>query len=77
MVFVSDCNFVVTIRHIFRVVQDGPGSLTVFNGPFFMTDMMFTRANRYVSGKNNSLVYAQNSVQFYGATYSQGCLKNQ
>ncbi|VDI57617.1 Hypothetical predicted protein [Mytilus galloprovincialis] len=32
-----------------RVIQDGPESLAVFNGPIFMNDMMYTRANNYIS----------------------------
>ncbi|XP_076085326.1 uncharacterized protein LOC143056125 [Mytilus galloprovincialis] len=32
-----------------RVIQDGPESLSVFNGPIFMKDMKYTRANNYIS----------------------------
>ncbi|CAC5384518.1 unnamed protein product [Mytilus coruscus] len=32
-----------------RLIIDGSGSLTVFNGPDPMTDLRYTRANRYIS----------------------------
>ena len=34
-----------------RVVIDGEGSNTVFNGHEFHTDIKFTRINNYISGK--------------------------
>ncbi|XP_076086791.1 uncharacterized protein LOC143057371 [Mytilus galloprovincialis] len=32
-----------------RIVVDGPGSLTVFNGLVFMNDLTYTRANQYIA----------------------------
>lgn len=34
-----------------RVIIDGQGSETVYNGHEFKTDLKYTRANRYISGK--------------------------
>ena len=34
----------------FRVIIDGEGSQTVFNGPESMIDMQFTTVNNYISG---------------------------
>lgn len=43
-----------------RVVVDGEGSETVYNGHEFKTDLKYTRANRYVSGvSRNSLTYKE------------------
>lgn len=43
-----------------RVVVDGEGSETVYNGHEFKTDLRYTRANRYVSGVwRNSLIYIE------------------
>ena len=35
-----------------RIIIDGSGSDTVYNGHEFKTDLLYTRANRYISGKN-------------------------
>lgn len=44
--------------HNHWVIVDGPGSETVYNGHEFKTDLLYTRANQYISGeatqKNNS-----------------------
>jgi hypothetical protein len=34
-----------------RIIVDGKGSETVYNGHEFKFDLMYTRANRYVSGQ--------------------------
>jgi len=34
----------------YRIVVDGPGSLTVFNGLVFMNDLTYTRSNKYIAG---------------------------
>lgn len=39
-----------------RVVVDGEGSETVYNGHEFKFDLKYTRANRYVSGQNNGII---------------------
>lgn len=36
--------------HNHRVIVDGPGSETVYNGHEFKTDLLYTRANQYISG---------------------------
>lgn len=33
-----------------RIVVDGEGSETVFNGHTYKNDLKYTRANRYISG---------------------------
>ena len=34
-----------------RVIIDGPGSTTVFNGGEAMTDLLYTRYNNFIEGK--------------------------
>lgn len=40
--------------HNHRVIIDGPGSETVYNGHEFKTDLLYTRANQYISGKSKN-----------------------
>jgi hypothetical protein len=40
----------IKLSFIFRHIIDGEGSQAVFNGPYPMTDLLFTRANRFISG---------------------------
>jgi hypothetical protein len=35
-----------------RIIRDGEGSDTVYNGHEFRTDLKYTRANRYISGND-------------------------
>ena len=53
--------------YFFRVVVDGEGSQTVFNGPESMTDMKFTRINNYVSGRliHQSLSSKNKTLEIY------------
>ena len=46
------CVGVATSRKNHRIIIDGKGSNTVYNGHEFKTDLLYTRANRYISGKH-------------------------
>ncbi len=35
---------------LFRVIVDGPGSATVFNGPVPLLDAMYTATTNYIAG---------------------------
>ena len=50
MVFAKLHDNVIYRLHTFRVVVDGEGSRTVFNGQEMMTDIQFTRISNYISG---------------------------
>lgn len=39
-----------------RIVTDGEGSETVYNGHTYKNDLKYTRANRYISGNHKQLV---------------------
>ncbi|VDH98959.1 Hypothetical predicted protein [Mytilus galloprovincialis] len=51
-----------------RVIQDGPGSLAVFNGPIFMNDMMYTRANNYISANWDGFKDRESDLLFITVT---------
>ncbi|XP_052081925.1 uncharacterized protein LOC127719726 isoform X2 [Mytilus californianus] len=51
-----------------RVIQDGPDSLSVFNGPIFMNDMLYTRANNYISANWDGFNDKQTGVLFISVT---------
>lgn len=38
------------ITYFCRIVVDGPGSETVFNGPVPLLDAMYTSATNYITG---------------------------
>ena len=48
------CVGVAPTTHNHRVIIDGPGSETVYNGHEFKTDLLYTRANQYISGKSKT-----------------------
>jgi hypothetical protein len=58
----------------FRLVIDGPGSQTVFNGPIPMSDLLCTRANRYISGKIFRILICSNFC-FQNQNYLFYCRK--
>lgn len=47
----------------FRVIIDGPGSGTVFNGHAPLRDELYTLTNHYVSGKADVLPIVINKKQ--------------
>lgn len=48
--------------HNHRVIVDGPGSETVYNGHEFKTDLLYTRANQYISGEATQKINSQQSL---------------
>ncbi|VDI79784.1 Hypothetical predicted protein [Mytilus galloprovincialis] len=48
-----------------RLVVDGPGSQTVFNGPAPMNDLKFTRANRYISANWDGFIDRESGIMGY------------
>ncbi|CAG2251012.1 unnamed protein product [Mytilus edulis] len=51
-----------------RVIQDGPESLAVFNGAIFMNDMLYTRANNYISANWDGFNDKQSGLLFISVT---------
>ncbi|XP_076076023.1 uncharacterized protein LOC143046845 [Mytilus galloprovincialis] len=48
-----------------RLVVDGPGSQTVFNGPTPMFDLKFTRANKYMSVNWDGFIDRESGIMGY------------
>lgn len=48
--------------HNHRVIVDGPGSETVYNGHEFKTDLLYTRANQYISGEATQKINSQQTL---------------
>lgn len=40
----------------FRVIIDGPGSATVFNGPIQLVDSLYTKADTFMTGKDTNII---------------------
>ena len=41
----------------FRIIIDGPGSTTVFNGPTPLLDALYTGANHFIAGMFKNYIY--------------------
>ncbi|VDI54125.1 Hypothetical predicted protein [Mytilus galloprovincialis] len=48
-----------------RLIVDGPGSQTVFNGPTPMFDLMFTRANTFISANWDGFIDRESGILGY------------
>ena len=48
-----------------RLVVDGPGSQTVFNGPMPMSDLLYTRANRFISVNWDGIIDKETGIMGY------------
>ena len=40
----------------FRLIIDGPGSATVFNGPIQLVDSLYTKADTFMTGKDTNII---------------------
>jgi hypothetical protein len=50
---------------IFRIIQDGEGSKTVFNGYKPMEDMLYTRANRFIAANWDGFIDKNTGILGY------------
>ena len=53
-----------------RIVIDGQGSDTVYNGHTYKNDLMYTRANKYISGISHWFVTSLNWQYSYPLLWS-------
>ncbi|KAK3609657.1 hypothetical protein CHS0354_035942 [Potamilus streckersoni] len=51
-----------------RVIVDGPGSLTVFNGPVPMEDLLYTQVNTYISANWDGIHDKETGIHGYSWT---------
>lgn len=58
-----------------RIVIDGEGSETVYNGHTYKNDLTYTRANRYISGNDKQYVKGS-KVGFSLKSFRATCARN-
>ncbi|XP_048250793.1 uncharacterized protein LOC124111176 [Haliotis rufescens] len=51
-----------------RTLHDGPGSMTLFNGDEPLTDLLYTRANRYVASNWDGIMDKESGILGYSWT---------
>ncbi|XP_048258679.1 uncharacterized protein LOC124137747 [Haliotis rufescens] len=51
-----------------RIIHDGPGSKTIFNGDIPFTDLLYTRASRFISANWNGIMDKETGILGYSWT---------